>query len=41
MLVIPRVLDNDLLAGEGLNLTEYSVLVNRSEALGPSLRMTA
>lgn len=39
VLVIPRVLDNDLLAAQGLNVTEYSVLFNLSEAPNRSLRM--
>jgi DNA-binding MarR family transcriptional regulator len=39
VLVIPRVLDNDLLETQGLNVTEYSVLFNLSEAPGRSLRM--
>lgn len=39
VLVIPRVLDNDLLEAQGLNVTEYSVLFNLSEAPNRSLRM--
>lgn len=39
VLVIPRVLDNDLLEAQGLNVTEYSVLFNLSEAPDRSLRM--
>jgi DNA-binding MarR family transcriptional regulator len=39
VLVIPRVLDSDLLESQGLNVTEYSVLFNLSEAPGESLRM--
>lgn len=39
VLVIPRVLDNDLLEAHGLNLTEYAVLFNLSEAPHRSLRM--
>lgn len=39
VLVIPRVLDNDLLETQGLNVTEYSVLFNLSEAPDHSLRM--
>jgi DNA-binding MarR family transcriptional regulator len=39
VLVIPRVLDNDLLQTQGLNVTEYSVLFNLSEAPNRSLRM--
>jgi DNA-binding MarR family transcriptional regulator len=40
ILVIPRVLDADLLEADGLNVTEYSVLFNLSEAPDRSLRMT-
>ena len=40
MLVIPRALDADLLESQGLNVTEYSVLMNLSEAPGRSLRMS-
>ena len=40
VLVIPRALDADLLESQGLNLTEYSVLMNLSEAPGRSLRMS-
>jgi DNA-binding MarR family transcriptional regulator len=39
VLVIPRVLDNDLLDTHGLNVTEYSVLFNLSETPDRSLRM--
>ena len=39
ILVIPRVLDKDLLEAQGLNLTEYSVLLHLSEAPDRSLRM--
>jgi DNA-binding MarR family transcriptional regulator len=39
VLVIPRVLDSDLLEQQGLSVTEYSVLFNLSEAPGDSLRM--
>lgn len=39
MLVVPRTLDADLLAGCGLSLAEYIVLVNLSEAPGNSMRM--
>jgi hypothetical protein len=31
VLVIPRVLDAELLQAQGLNLTDYSVLMNLSE----------
>lgn len=40
VLVIPRVLDADLLQNEGLNVTEYNVLMNLSEAPEQSLRMS-
>jgi DNA-binding MarR family transcriptional regulator len=40
VLVIPRVLDAELLATQGLNMTEYSVLMNLSEAPDQSLRMS-
>ncbi|WP_405592147.1 MarR family winged helix-turn-helix transcriptional regulator [Streptomyces sp. NBC_01190] len=40
VVVIPRVLDADLLESQGLNGTEYSVLMNLSEAPGRSLRMS-
>jgi DNA-binding MarR family transcriptional regulator len=40
VLVIPRVLDADLLQKEGLNVTEYNVLMNLSEAPEHSLRMS-
>lgn len=40
VLVIPRALDADLLQSQGLNMTEYSVLMNLSEAPGRSLRMS-
>jgi len=40
VLVIPRVLDADLLASQGLSMTEYSVLMNLSEAPDRSLRMS-
>jgi DNA-binding MarR family transcriptional regulator len=39
VLVVPRTLDSDLLAGCGLSLAEYIVLVNLSEAPGNSMRM--
>ena len=39
VLVIPRVLDKDLLEAQGLNLTEYAVLLHLSEAPDRSLRM--
>jgi DNA-binding MarR family transcriptional regulator len=40
VLVIPRVLDAELLESQGLNLTEYNVLMNLSEAPDHSLRMS-
>jgi DNA-binding MarR family transcriptional regulator len=40
VLVIPRVLDADLLQKEGLNVSEYNVLMNLSEAPERSLRMS-
>ncbi len=40
VLVIPRALDANLLGSQGLNVTEYSVLMNLSEAPGRSLRMS-
>jgi DNA-binding MarR family transcriptional regulator len=39
VLVVPKTLDADLLAGCGLSLAEYIVLVNLSEAPGRSMRM--
>ena len=32
VLVVPRVLDSEMLASQGLNITEYNVLMNLSEA---------
>ncbi|HET6294570.1 MAG TPA: MarR family transcriptional regulator [Kribbella sp.] len=40
VLVIPRVLDGELLEAHGLNLAEYSILMNLSEAPNRSLRMS-
>src|SRR5499425_3450353 len=40
VLVIPRVLDGELLEAQGLSLTEYSVLINLSEEPGRSMRMS-
>ena len=40
VLVIPRVLDADMLESQGLNITEYNVLMNLSEAPEHSLRMS-
>ncbi|MEU4454150.1 MarR family transcriptional regulator [Nocardioides sp. NPDC023903] len=40
VVVIPRVLEADLMQSEGLNLTEYTVLMNLSEAPERSLRMS-
>jgi DNA-binding MarR family transcriptional regulator len=39
VLVVPKALDADLIAGCGLNLAEYIVLVNLSEAPHRTLRM--
>src|SRR5216684_2873601 len=40
VLVIPKVLDGELLPAQGLGLTEYSVLMNLSEQPGRSMRMS-
>jgi DNA-binding MarR family transcriptional regulator len=40
VLVIPRVLDADLIATQGLNVTEYSLLMNLSEVPDHALRMS-
>jgi DNA-binding MarR family transcriptional regulator len=40
VLIIPRLLDADLRSAEGLNMTEYNVLMNLSEAPDRALRMT-
>jgi DNA-binding MarR family transcriptional regulator len=40
VLVVPKMLDADLLAGCGLSLAEYVALVNLSEAPGQTLRMS-
>lgn len=40
VLVIPRVLDADLLETQGLNVTEYSLLMNLSEVPDHALRMS-
>jgi DNA-binding MarR family transcriptional regulator len=40
VLVIPRLLDSDMLESQGLNITEYNVLMNLSEAPKRSLRMS-
>jgi DNA-binding MarR family transcriptional regulator len=40
VLVIPRLLDADMLEAHGLNITEYNVLMNLSEAPKRSLRMS-
>jgi DNA-binding MarR family transcriptional regulator len=40
VLVIPRVLDSELLQAQRLSLTEYSVLMNLSEQPDRSLRMS-
>jgi DNA-binding MarR family transcriptional regulator len=39
VLVLPRVLEADLLESQGLNISEYNVLMNLSEAPDRSLRM--
>ncbi len=39
-ILLPRLLDEDLLAGSGLSLTEYAALMNLSEAPRRQLRMT-
>jgi DNA-binding MarR family transcriptional regulator len=39
VLVIPKVLDGELLQAQGLGLTEYSVLMNLSEQPARSMRM--
>lgn len=38
--MIPRLLDGDMLEAHGLNITEYNVLMNLSEAPKRSLRMS-
>jgi DNA-binding MarR family transcriptional regulator len=40
VLVVPRVLDAEMLESQGLNITEYNVLMNLSEAPDHSLRMS-
>jgi DNA-binding MarR family transcriptional regulator len=40
VLVIPKVLDGELLQAQGLSLTEYAVLMNLSEQPGRSMRMS-
>jgi DNA-binding MarR family transcriptional regulator len=40
VLVVPRVLDAEMLESQGLNITEYNVLMNLSEAADHSLRMS-
>src|SRR5437588_7901898 len=39
-LTVPRALDADLLAGQGMSLSEYRALMYLSEAPGRSLRMS-
>jgi DNA-binding MarR family transcriptional regulator len=39
-LTVPRALDADLLAGQGMSLSEYTALMNLSEAPARSLRMS-
>jgi DNA-binding MarR family transcriptional regulator len=40
VLTVPRALDADLLAGQGMSLTDYTTLMQLSEAPGRSLRMS-
>ena len=40
VLVIPRILDSDLVESDGLTMTEYTVLMNLSEAPDLALRMS-
>jgi DNA-binding MarR family transcriptional regulator len=40
VLTVPRALDADLLAGQGMSLTEYTALMQLSEAPRRSLRMS-
>lgn len=40
VLVIPRVLDGELLLSEGIGLTEYTLLMNLSEQPDHAMRMT-
>lgn len=40
VVVIPRALETDLLEAEGITVTEYTVLMNLSEAPEQSLRMS-
>ncbi|WP_235833622.1 MarR family winged helix-turn-helix transcriptional regulator [Aeromicrobium chenweiae] len=40
VVVIPRVLDADLIQARGINVTEYTVLMNLSEAPDGCLRMS-
>src|SRR2546423_10591705 len=39
-LTVPRALDADLLAGQGMSLSDYRALMHLSEAPGRSLRMS-
>jgi DNA-binding MarR family transcriptional regulator len=39
-LTVPRALDADLLAGQGMSLSDYTALMHLSEAPGRSLRMS-
>ncbi len=39
-LTVPRALDADLLAGQGMSLSEYTALMHLSEAPGRHLRMS-
>jgi DNA-binding MarR family transcriptional regulator len=40
VLVLPRVLEAELMESQGMNITEYNVLMNLSEATDHSLRMS-
>lgn len=40
MIAVPRALDADMVAGQGMTMGEYFVLMNLSEAEGRRLRMT-
>lgn len=40
VVVIPRILDSELIESDGLTMTEYTVLMNLSEAPGRALRMS-
>jgi DNA-binding MarR family transcriptional regulator len=40
VIVLPKLLDRDLLESQGLSMTEYSALMNLSEQPGRSMRMS-